>query len=49
MTHPDPFPSPDSAAKSRPATPQPGALGAGRLTLDPPPQYPGAMVNVTNR
>jgi sulfatase maturation enzyme AslB (radical SAM superfamily) len=49
MTHPDPLPSPDSAAKSRPATPQPGALGAGRLTLDPPPQYPGAMVNVTNR
>jgi pyruvate-formate lyase-activating enzyme len=49
MTHPDPLPSPDSAAKSRPATPQPGALGARRLTLDPPPQYPAAMVNVTNR
>lgn len=24
------------------------ALGARRLTMDPPPRYPGAMVNVTN-
>jgi MoaA/NifB/PqqE/SkfB family radical SAM enzyme len=49
MSHPDPYPSPDSTDVGRPVTPQPGALGARRLTLDPPPQYPGAMVNVTNR
>jgi len=29
--------------------PPPRSLGARRLTMDPPPQYPGAMVNVTNR
>jgi MoaA/NifB/PqqE/SkfB family radical SAM enzyme len=29
--------------------PSPGSLGARRLTMDPPPHYPGAMVNVTNR
>jgi len=28
---------------------RPGSLGARRLTMDPPPSYPGAMVNVTNR
>jgi MoaA/NifB/PqqE/SkfB family radical SAM enzyme len=28
---------------------RPPSLGARRLTMDPPPQYPGAMVNVTNR
>ena len=27
----------------------PVSLGAKRLTMEPPPQYPGAMVNVTNR
>jgi MoaA/NifB/PqqE/SkfB family radical SAM enzyme len=26
----------------------PVSLGARRLTMEPPPQYPGAMVNVTN-
>lgn len=31
-----------------PARPQEGALGAERLTRDPPPRYPAAMVNVTN-
>ncbi|MBW2383622.1 MAG: radical SAM protein [Deltaproteobacteria bacterium] len=31
-----------------PAIPQPGAHGPRRLTLEPPPQYAGAMVNVTN-
>jgi MoaA/NifB/PqqE/SkfB family radical SAM enzyme len=29
--------------------PAAGALGARRLTLEPPPRYPAAMVNVTNR
>lgn len=28
---------------------RPESLGARRLTLDPPPSYPSAMVNVTNR
>jgi organic radical activating enzyme len=27
---------------------QEGAHGAARLSMEPPPQYPGAMVNVTN-
>ena len=27
---------------------RPEPLGARRLTIEPPPQYPGAMVNVTN-
>ncbi|MBW1683999.1 MAG: radical SAM protein [Deltaproteobacteria bacterium] len=27
---------------------RPESLGARRLTMEPPPQYPGAMVNVTN-
>lgn len=27
----------------------PQSLGAARLTMDPPPQYAGAIVNVTNR
>lgn len=34
---------------TRPQRQQPGALGAERLTREPPPQYPAAMVNVTNR
>ena len=33
-----------AAAAERP----PESLGARRLTMEPPPQYPGAMVNVTN-
>ena len=33
-----------AAAAERP----PVSLGARRLTMEPPPQYPGAMVNVTN-
>jgi len=49
MTHRDPDPFPRVAGSGRPATPQPGALGAQRLTLEPPPPYPAAMVNVTNR
>jgi len=28
--------------------PPPEPLGARRLSMEPPPQYPGAMVNVTN-
>jgi len=28
---------------------RPTSLGADRLTMEPPPHYPGAMVNVTNR
>jgi MoaA/NifB/PqqE/SkfB family radical SAM enzyme len=39
--------APTSERANRPPQ-QPGALGAQRLTLEPPPQYPGAMVNVTN-
>jgi len=49
MSHRDPDPFPRVAGSGRPATPQPGALGARRLTLEPPPPYPAAMVNVTNR
>lgn len=49
MTHPpDAFPTPEPPAPGRPDRPQPGALGARRLTLEPPPRYPAAMVNVTN-
>jgi MoaA/NifB/PqqE/SkfB family radical SAM enzyme len=33
---------------SVPPEPAPVSLGARRLTLEPPPRYPGAMVNVTN-
>jgi MoaA/NifB/PqqE/SkfB family radical SAM enzyme len=36
--------SSDAAAAER----LPVSLGARRLTMEPPPQYPGAMVNVTN-
>lgn len=32
-----------------PSGPLPVSLGAQRMTLEPPPQYPSAMVNVTNR
>jgi MoaA/NifB/PqqE/SkfB family radical SAM enzyme len=32
-----------------PSGPLPVSLGAQRLTMDPPPRYPSAMVNVTNR
>jgi MoaA/NifB/PqqE/SkfB family radical SAM enzyme len=39
MTEPTRAPSPEPKAAS---------LGAERLTLEPPPRYPGAMVNVTN-
>jgi hypothetical protein len=38
-------PEPSDSAQR---TDQPGAFGARRLTMDPPPLYPGAMVNVTN-
>ena len=40
----------DPTSSSRPAAsePPPEPLGARRLTMEPPPQYPGAMVNVTN-
>jgi sulfatase maturation enzyme AslB (radical SAM superfamily) len=38
-----PEPSGAAAAERLPAS-----LGARRLTLEPPPHYPGAMVNVTN-
>jgi MoaA/NifB/PqqE/SkfB family radical SAM enzyme len=38
-------PAPWSAAA---AEGPPASLGARRLTMEPPPQYPGAMVNVTN-
>jgi MoaA/NifB/PqqE/SkfB family radical SAM enzyme len=34
---------------SAPPKSLPASLGARRLTMDPPPHYPGAMVNVTNR
>lgn len=34
---------------SAPTGPLPVSLGAQRMTLEPPPQYPSAMVNVTNR
>ncbi len=33
---------------SAPSQSLPVSLGARRLTMDPPPRYPGAMVNVTN-
>ncbi len=32
-----------------PSGPLPVSLGARRLTMEPPPSYPSAMVNVTNR
>ena len=38
-------PTPSSAAA---AEGLPVSLGARRLTMEPPPHYPGAMVNVTN-
>jgi len=41
--------SSDSPWVSAPSGPLPVSLGARRLTMDPPPRYPGAMVNVTNR
>jgi sulfatase maturation enzyme AslB (radical SAM superfamily) len=44
MTHLDALAPSDAAA----AEGAPASLGARRLTLEPPPQYPGAMVNVTN-
>jgi uncharacterized Fe-S cluster-containing radical SAM superfamily protein len=34
--------------RPRTAPAQPGAHGSRRLHMNPPPQYPGAMVNVTN-
>jgi organic radical activating enzyme len=34
---------------SPPSGPLPLSLGPRRLTLDPPPQYPAAIINVTNR
>ena len=42
--------APSTPARLSPALPdsQEGAHGAARLTMEPPPQYPGAMVNVTN-
>jgi len=44
MTHPN-TPVSSVSASSQPL---PVSLGARRLTMDPPPRYPGAMVNVTN-
>jgi MoaA/NifB/PqqE/SkfB family radical SAM enzyme len=44
MTHLDALAPSDAAA----AGGAPVSLGARRLTMEPPPQYPGAMVNVTN-
>jgi MoaA/NifB/PqqE/SkfB family radical SAM enzyme len=44
MPHLDALASFDAAAAEGP----PASLGARRLTMEPPPQYPGAMVNVTN-
>jgi len=41
------FVDPSFSESSAPSC-QPGALGAARLTREPPPQYRGAMVNVTN-
>ena len=38
-----------SLLTSAPSGPLPLSLGAHRLTVEPPPRYPGAMVNVTNR
>ena len=34
---------------SAPTGPLPVSLGPQRMTVEPPPQYPSAMVNVTNR
>ncbi len=41
---------PSASQSSGNASPEqpPESLGARRLALEPPPQYPGAMVNVTN-
>ena len=44
LTPPTPSSSTSVSASSAP----PVSLGARRLTMDPPPPYPGAMVNVTN-
>jgi MoaA/NifB/PqqE/SkfB family radical SAM enzyme len=44
MTHPN---TPVSSGSASPQS-LPVSLGARRLTMDPPPRYPGAMVNVTN-
>jgi MoaA/NifB/PqqE/SkfB family radical SAM enzyme len=44
MTHPSTDPFSGSVSPHSP----PVSLGARRLTMEPPPQYPGAMVNVTN-
>jgi sulfatase maturation enzyme AslB (radical SAM superfamily) len=41
-------PSTPEVLLSTPVALQDGAHGAARLTMEPPPQYPGAMVNVTN-
>ena len=42
--------SPSSVQPSTPSgDPHPASLGSRRLTMEPPPLYPGAMVNVTNR
>lgn len=43
-------PTPSSAISGcAPAVRLPVSLGDRRLTMEPPPQYPAAMVNVTNR
>ncbi len=53
MTHSTPLtpPTPASTAADTvsPATGGPTSLGARRLTIEPAPPYPSAMVNVTNR
>jgi sulfatase maturation enzyme AslB (radical SAM superfamily) len=49
MTTPTTLTPPASSSEiSSPAT-GPVSLGARRLTMEPPPPYPSAMVNVTNR
>jgi MoaA/NifB/PqqE/SkfB family radical SAM enzyme len=47
MTSLDDIASGSVSASDRSGT-QPVSLGARRLTMEPPPHYPGAMVNVTN-
>ncbi len=34
---------------SSPSGPKPVSLGSRRLTMDPPPQYPIAVINITHR
>lgn len=45
---PSSLPSVPEGPVATPTREQEGAYGGARLTMEPPPQYPGAMVNVTN-